>query len=583
VLTEITIRNFALVDDLTLPLHQGLTVLTGETGAGKSILIDALSAAVGERVSAEMVRSGAETATVDAVFEMSDSPQAVAAAAAAGLTEGAGGDLVLTRLIGPGRSPGRVNSRPVTLGVLQSISRHLVDIHGQHEHQTLIHEENHLDFFDHFGGPQQMQLRRDYESVYDRWHQLKNEREQLLQQAREREQRLDVLRYQVDEINAAELSENEDEELLAERKRLNSVEKLTELVDSARQLLEGTGTESGVGLTAGLHLVAEQLGRLVEIDGDLAAYGAELRSAAAMVTEAEHALVQYGEGLESDPQRLEEVESRLDLIARLKRKYGDTVADVLSYGREAEAERSSLATADEQAEALAQQVDQAASELLAVGRQLSTARQQLAEKLAQAVTDSLTSLGMPAARFQVQCETRPDPAGIASVEGQPLRVTRRGLDQVAFLFSANAGEAPRPLAKVASGGELSRVMLAFKSLCTQGTEIQTIIFDEVDAGIGGQTAHKVGERLCDLARDVQVLCVTHLPQIAGLADHHVQVEKVIADGRTRVEVRELSEPQRVIELARMMGAAVEDTVARKHARQMLAEGRARRAGKTGAK
>lgn len=580
-LTELTIRNFALVDDLTLPLRRGLTVLTGETGAGKSILIDALSAALGERVSAEMVRSGAEAATVDAVFEVADSPRALAALETAGLREGPDTTVVLTRVVGPGRSPCRVNGRPVTLSVLQDISRHLVDVHGQHEHQALIHEENHLDFLDHYGGPDHLRLRSEYETAYERWHDLKAERDRLLERAREREQRLDVLRYQVDEIVAADLREDEEEELLAERRRLNSVEKLTELAAGAGQLLEEA--EGRPGITAGLQLVAEQLARLAEIDAGLTEHAVEIRSAAAIVAEAEHTLGRYLEGLESDPTRLEEVAGRLDLIARLKRKYGDTVADVLSYGRQSEAERSSLENAEQQADALASQIAQAAAVLMQVGQRLSLARQTLAESLAGAVTDSLASLGMPAACFRVQCETMSVPDGLPQPEGPSLRASRRGLDRVAFLFSANEGEKPRPLAKVASGGELSRVMLAFKSLCSRGTEIQTIIFDEVDAGIGGQTAHKVGEKLCDLARAAQVLCVTHLSQIAGLADYHVQVEKVIVQGRTTVAARELSERERIEELARMMGATAEDEVARKHARQVLADGAARRRGKTGPK
>lgn len=267
----------------------------------------------------------------------------------------------------------------------------------------------------------------------------------------------------------------------------------------------------------------------------------------------------------------------------MKRKYGDTVADVISYGRQAEAERSSLESAEQQADALASQIAQAAADLVQVGKKLSLARQTLADSLAGAVTASLATLGMPAACFRVQCDAMPVPDDLPQFEGDSLKASRRGLDRVTFLLSANEGEEPRPLVKVASGGELSRVMLAFKSLCSRDTETQTIIFDEVDAGIGGQTAHKVGEKLCDLARKAQVLCVTHLSQIAGLADHHVQVEKVVVQGRTTIAARVLSERERVTELTRMMGAAVEDEVARKHARQVLADGAARRGGKTGPK
>lgn len=574
-LIELSINSFALVDDLTIPLHSGLSVLTGETGAGKSILIDALSAALGERISTEVIRSGTATATIDAVFDASNCPRALEAVASAGLVLAGDNLIVLSRQISSGRSQSRINGRPVTLAILQDISRHLVDVHGQHEHQALIHEENHLEFLDNYGPPEHLNLRREYETAYVALEEARRRLTELRSHARDREQRLDMLRFQVKEIGEAELRAEEEEELQAERKRLNSVEKLRELADEALRLLSG-GDEAG-GAGAALAQAAGHLQRLAEIDPALRPNAEEMRGAATVAAEAEHALQDYCDGLDADPRRLEQIEQRLDLIARLKRKYGDTLPDVLSYQQQAEQELAAIEHFDEQEAALTKTVRRAAEQAAQLGLRLSEARRELGQTLSEAVARSLQTLGMPAAQFEVEFQTHDDPEGLPTPDG-PVAATARGLDEVRFLFCANEGEELRPLARVASGGELSRIMLAFKSLCSRGAEIPTIIFDEVDAGIGGQVAHHVGERLADLSRHAQVLCVTHLPQIAGLADHHLHVEKAVSGGRTIVAVRELPQEERVAELARMFGAAEDDPTAQKHARKLLQAAAARRAG-----
>jgi DNA repair protein RecN (Recombination protein N) len=575
VLIELSIKSFALIDDLTVSLQPGLSVLTGETGAGKSIMIDALSAALGERVSAETIRTGASLATVDAVFEAADSPKALAAALEAGLCQPEETLIVLSRQIAPGRSQCRVNGRPVTLAVLQEISRHLVDVHGQHEHQALIHEENHLEFLDTSGGQKHQALRQAYEDAYQEYRQATERLRSLRDQSRDRAQRLDVLRFQVEEITQAELRLEEEEELAAERKRLGSVEKLRELADEAHMLL--AGLDDLVGATAALQEAADKLRRLTEIDDSLAVSAEEVTSAASVAAEAERTLSSYLADLESDPQRLERIEERLELLSRLKRKYGDTIADVLSYEQRAAAELDEIVNFEEQEASLTAAVEKARLAAGSAGWNLSRARTALAAKLSKAVSENVKTLGMPAARFAVEVAVEEDPHGLPVPDGSLVSANSRGLDHVRFLFSANTGEDLRALIKVASGGELSRIMLAFKSLCSRGTEIPTIIFDEVDTGIGGQTAHKVGEKLADLAQHAQVLCVTHLPQIAGLADHHLHVEKAVSDGRTMVSVKQLPSEQRVEELSRMFGAAEDDAAARQHAENVLKKAASRRA------
>ncbi|MDO9498493.1 hypothetical protein, partial [Falsiroseomonas sp.] len=439
-------------------------------------LIDALSAALGERISTEAIRSGADSATVDAVFAAADCPRALAALAAAGLAAGDDGVIVLSRQIASGRNQCRANGRPVTLATLQEISRHLVDVHGQHEHQALIHEENHLEFLDHTGEPEHLDLRQEYEGRYAALGAARAALAALRHNSREREQRLDMLRFQVREIAQAELRAEEEDELQAERRRLNSFEKLQELAGEALALL--AGPDEAPGAAAALAQVAGSLQRLAEIDAALRPHAEEMRGAATAAAEAEHVLGAYVEALDADPRRLEQIEQRLDLISRLKRKYGERLVDVLSYQEQAERELATIENFEAQEAELTRTVRQAAEAAAESGLRLSQSRQALGRKLAKAMAQSLTTLGMPAAQFEVALQTRGDPEGLPTPAG-PVAATARGLDEVRFLFCANQGEELRPLAKVASGGELSRIMLAFKSLCSRGAEIPTIIFDEV--------------------------------------------------------------------------------------------------------
>jgi DNA repair protein RecN (Recombination protein N) len=569
VLNELAIRNFALIDDLTVTLAPGLSVLTGETGAGKSIIIDALGAALGERVAGEMVRSGADVASVDAVFEAAGCETALQALREADLLVEGETTVILSRQVGPGRSPCRVNGRPVSLAVLQEVSRGLVDIHGQHEHQELINEDQHLDFLDSFGDTGHQGLLVEYQQAYAAWAEARQALERLRQAARDRTQRLDLLRFQAKEIADAALQPDEEDELFAERRRLGSVEKLRELTAGAWELL--AGGDDATGATAALQQCRERLAKLAEIDESLAASAAEMQSAATIAAELEHELHHYLAGLESDPKRLEAIEARLELIAQLKRKYGAALPDVIAHGERAAQELADLQDFEDRQEQLQRALQRLGEAAGAVGVRLRKSREKLSATLCQAVEKLLQTLGMPAARFGVELCLEPLADGLPGPEGQLFKASGRGFEQARFVFCANTGEELRPLAKVASGGELSRIMLALKSLSTQLSAVPTMIFDEVDAGIGGQTAHKVGERLAQLARQTQVLCVTHLPQIAGLADHHLHVEKVVRDGRTVIAVRELTQAERVAELARMFGADEDDATARKHAESVLAQ------------
>lgn len=569
-LRELTIENFALIDALRLEFGPGFTVLTGETGAGKSIIIDALNAVLGERIGADAIRGGEANAAVEAVFDAADAPLALRNLEEAGLREGTDDTLILSRSISSGRSAYRVNRRASTLGAVHDLSRHLVDIHGQHDHQRLIHEESHLSFLDGYGGPRHRELRAQYEQEFSAFQGAQRALEDLQMGERERAQRVDMLRFQAQEIQAADLQPQEEEALGVERLRLQHAERIREGVLRARDLLDGEAPGELTALAA-VQRAAHELRPLVKLDAGLEGTARELDSAGVVLTESVRALSAAAESLEADPERLEQVERRLAEIARLKRKYGDSVEEIIAFGRRVAAELAELENREAREEELRAELEVRRTAAGALAEALSAARDTLARQLQEVVERELGGLGMQAATFQVSLEREDDPEGLPDARGRRHRATRRGVDQGRFLLSANAGELPKPLSKVASGGELSRLMLVLKSTCSRGAEIPTIIFDEVDVGIGGRVAHAVAERLVSVSRGGQVLCVTHLPQIARLADRHIQVAKELSGGRTVVRTRELDQAGRVAELARMLGAAEGDETGRRHAEELLKE------------
>jgi DNA repair protein RecN (Recombination protein N) len=571
-LRELSVENLALIDSLRLSFGGGFTVLTGETGAGKSIIIDALNAVLGERVGADAVREGQARAMIEAVFDASDAPRALDALERAGLRDGDDTIVILSREIAGGRSTYRINRRVATLGVLQDVGRHLVDIHGQHEHQTLIHEENHLSFLDVFGGPEHLALRREFEAQYQRFVDAGQALSQLHLDERERAQRSDLLRFQVQEIEAAQLTADEEETLGAERLRLQHAERLREALTEAHELLDGERDE-GLSALAAAQMAAREVSAAAKLAPELAEIAGELESATVVLGEIARSLAGYLHGLEADPDRLEQIEERLALIARLKRKYGDTIAEILEFGERCARELADLQNVESRIEELRAEREAAREAAGKAAVALSHSRQALADKLAAAVVQQLHGLGMPAAQFQMELGREEDPDGLPGEDRVRYRATRRGIDQGRFLFTANAGEPLRPLSKVASGGELSRLMLVFKSICSRGAEIPTLVFDEVDAGIGGRVANAVAERLAAVAAGGQVLCVTHLPQIARLADHHIRVEKCVEGGRTVIRAQSLAGEERVSELARMLGAEETDQAARRHAEKLLRDAR----------
>ncbi|MDR5697235.1 MAG: DNA repair protein RecN [Armatimonadota bacterium] len=561
-LRELHVRDFALLEAVRVEFGPGLNVLTGETGAGKSILVDALGVAVGQRASSDLVRAGAEEARVTAVFDLSRVPELAARvdALGVGVEEGL---LVLAREVG-GRGRAYANGAPVSVSTLRRIGEIVLEIHGQHEGQRLLELSSHLDLLDAFGGEGVLAQRRRVAELVRRWSERRAALRAVETNERERAQRLDLLRFQVAEIDAARLRPGELDALQEARTRLANAERLREALGRAYDALYGADGSTSDALGRAAASLAQAATWAAEL-GELAATVQALREGAVEAArEARRAL----DRVEADPAQLERVEARLASLQALMRKYGDSLEGVMAYREQAATEIETLSAADARREEIASELTALQSELAEEASRLSRLRREAAGRMEKAVLVHLRELAMPAARFEVAFGRREDAQGVP-VGGEIVAVGERGADRVEFLFSANPGEPPRPLHRVASGGELSRVLLALRSALIGGDPPPIMVFDEIDAGVGGRTGHVIGQKLAALATRSQVLCVTHLAQIAVFADHHYAVGKVTERGRTRAVVERLEREARVEEVARMLAGPQPTEMARRHAREML--------------
>ena len=564
-LTELRVRDLAVIADVTLKLAPGLNVLTGETGAGKSMLVDALSLLLGERASADIVRPGAPRAIVEAAFDLaavssassaSPAASAVGAVAAELGIELDDGQLVVRRDINAeGRNRAWANGSPTTVAALARLGALLVDLHGQHEAQSLLQPAQQRDILDAFG--EALAERAAVERAYRAATELREAERKLTLKLEEIRRRADYLRHVAQEITAAAPKVGEDEQLAVEAKRLGNVEELTRLAAQLAELLDG---EEGSALT-GLAQALRALDQLERIDASVGPWRELLDQAYAAAGEVARAAGGYASEIEHDPTRLEAVERRRDVLYRLLQKYGPAVQDVVRTGEEAQRELSLLDTGDHDVTTLAERRGAAEAVLTEAAGRLSQKRKRAGARLAKAVEALLPGLGLPGARFAVEI------APAASV-------TQAGADDVVFLVQLNVGLGAHPLAQVASGGELSRLMLALKVVLAQHDQVPTLVFDEVDQGIGGAVAVQVGEALGRVALARQVLVITHLPQIAARAAHHVVVTKEPRGGVATADVQVVTAEERVGEIARMLGHA-DDPVARRHAEELLKGGQRR--------
>jgi len=558
-LTELYIENFALIDKLTVTFAPGLNIMTGETGAGKSIVIDAINVLLGERAGTELVRTGTTRAVLQATFEMQDAPHLLPALAEIGI-EPEDGLIILSREVArEGRNLARINGRTCPVAVIRQVGDLLVDLHGQHEHQSLLKEEFHLAFLDALGDAAFGALKGEVAELARTRQRLQQELQQLQTSERERLRTMDLLSFQLKEIDKAALTPGEEDELLAERRRLANAEKLHAAVSAVHSLLY-EGGDDGRSVLDALSEAEGQLAAMVRHDEDLEPLAKALETAAVQISDTCHELAGYRERVQFDPERLEEVEERLALITTLTRKYGESIETVLTFAEEARGELHRLTHSAERQDELLADIARIEAVLATKAVQLSALRTALAEQLSAGVQAELAQLGMLKAVFQVDISRQPQPDGLP-VENARVAVTTHGIDVVAFHISANVGEPPKPLARIASGGELSRIMLALKSVSARGAGVPTLIFDEIDTGIGGRTAEVVGEKLSQVARVAQVISVTHLAQLAYYADRHFLLEKATSGERTFSRMRALADDERVDELARLQaGNRVNDTL-----------------------
>ncbi len=565
-LLELRIKDFAIIDELALRLDPGFLVITGETGAGKSIIVDAVSLLLGERSDSSLVRAGADRAIVEGTFVVPKHIRSDLSAILAreGLEGESAGEVVLSREVrANGRSQARVNGSLCNLTVYRDVGTLLVDIHGQSEHLSLLRPAEHLYLLDRYAGLDE--ARAAVGALARQLGGLRSEIKGLLTDEAALARRVDMLQYQVDEISAADPRPEEEEELRQERNRLVNAEKIAELAAEAQLALNGdladlSGAEDLLGQ------VAMVLAKLARLDTTTQEYADLAETLNVQSAELSHSIRAYRDGLEFDPRRLNEIEERLEVLVRLKRKYGGSLEAVLDYAARAQAELDSITHSEERLAELRAEEDRLLRQIGSAAARLSQSRQEAAAHLTERVVAELGDLRMEQARFEVVFEVGDDPDG-CYVGERRLAFDATGIDRLEFYLAANIGEPPRPLVKVASGGETARIMLALKSVLSRADQIPTLIFDEIDQGIGGRLGAVVGHKLWGLSDGHQVLVVTHLAQLAGFGDAHYRVSKHVQGSRTVTRVQRLDDQGRVDELAEMLGA--ETTSARQSAYDIL--------------
>ncbi len=563
-LQSLYLENIALIEKLGIELFPGFNVLTGETGAGKSIIIDAVNFVLGERTSRDLIRNGATKAKVDAVFSLNEGDRVYEALNKLGIE--AENEIILSReLSASGRNSCRINGTLVPVAMLKSVSDTLVDIHGQHEHQALLDPENHIGYLDAFCHMDSFPLIEKIDALVSEYGALTLKRNSGFSSESEREREMDMLRYQIDEISSAGLEEDEEEKLNAEKNVLLNAERIRTALESAHAALSGGEDGSALSL---INEARRSLKDIAALNGEYEEFANRLEELYYTAEDISFSIRDSSENVDMNMQRLEEIEQRLKLISDLKRKYGRSAEEVINFGIEAQNRLNEL----ENAEALAAEMDKKLNKLKeeynAWADKLSSVRRNACEKLKQSVLNELCDLGMSKAKFDVSLADQSS--------GEPRK---NGRETAEFMLSANPGEPLKPLEKVASGGELSRIMLCFKTIFADNDRIPTLIFDEIDTGISGRTAAVVGEKMLGIAKKHQVICVTHLAQIAALADAHLMVRKYDNGENTFVETRQLNEEEKISRIANMMDGESDSPSAVLHAKELIARAEKIKGGK----
>lgn len=554
-LLELNIENIALIESLRIEFAQGFNVLTGETGSGKSIVVDCVNLVLGGRADRDMVRTGAEKGRVQALFDVSQNAAAQALAGELGADCEDGALVVSRELSRSGRNVCRISGTIVPLSALKRLTGTLLDIHGQHEHQSLLNPARHIEFLDAFGDGAHAQKLAAVRELYAQRSAEASALKKLLADAAEKARLIDMLSFQTEEIAAAKLKPGEEARLTSKLRVLENAEKIRDGVERAYALTYRGGSRSASAQEL-LMCAAESMAGIADIDARYADLSNRLRELYYAVQDVGYELQDALDHISSDPKLIEKISERLDLIDRLERKYGPNLEDVIAFGEQAAARLTELKRSDERAEQRKAQLKRLDEALKAACDALTLSRKALAARLAEAVMAQLRDLGMGRTRFEIRVDQEPRPGA-------------DGADRVEFLISPNPGEPLKPLSAIASGGELSRIMLALKAIAMDAGGVDSMVFDEIDTGVSGRMAQVVGEKMCMIARSHQVLCVTHLPQIAALGDVHFLVEKRTDGERTQTLVRRLDDDGRIRELSRLVGGAEDSASSLSHAAHML--------------
>ncbi|MGN1399957.1 MAG: DNA repair protein RecN [Bacillus sp. (in: firmicutes)] len=562
-LVELSIKNFAIIEQLTVSFTEGLTVLTGETGAGKSIIIDAINLLAGGRGSSEFVRHGEPKAEIEGMFLIQDDDHPIYAKSAdlgIDIEEGA---VILRRDISRnGKSICRINGKMVTIGVLREVGQSLIDVHGQHEHQELMDHHFHLPLLDQFGGEKVSKAAAEYRELYEQYMHLQKQYDSLNQDERQTVHRLDFLTFQYTEIQNANLVLGEDEELAEEKKKINNFERLYAGLQSAYQAIRGE--QKALDWLA---VAMNEMEDVAEVEEEAKPLTESISSSYYLLEDTSLSIRNAFERLEYDPERLNIIESRLNELNLLKRKYGKTIEEILEYYADIEAEIETLQNRETHLAKIEKELASVKADLLVEAVNLSKMRQQSAKSLTEHILQELKELHMEKTKFEVRFLKKP------SLDRQPARneIQKIGLDEVEFYISTNPGEPLKPLAKTASGGELSRIMLALKNIFSKHSGITSIIFDEVDTGVSGRVAQAIAEKIHKVSVDSQVLCISHLPQVAAMSDTHLYIEKQTIDGRTTTSVHPLHSEDKIKEIARMISGVEITDLTKRHAEELLVQ------------
>lgn len=567
-LIELSIKNFAIIENLTVPFEKGLTVLTGETGAGKTMIIDAVSLLIGGRGSAEFVRHGTKRAELQGLFSIEDSCHPIyEKALQLGIEINEDKMVVFQRDITvQGKSICRVNGKLVTLGILREFGQTLVDIHGQHEHQHLLQPERHITLLDQFAEDKIGAALHEYKLVYKNFVALNQQVKHFSENEQILAQRLDLLQYQLNEIENANLIPNEDMALTDEKIKLANGEKLYKTVHDSYHALYGEGK--------GLEWLMHALNNVEEaetFDKQLTPLMETVSNCYYLLEETTSSLRDYYETIEFDPNRLNMIESRLNEIAQLKRKYGDSVTNILEYCAKIEEEIDSLLNREEKVGKLIKQLENVSDDLYVEAKHLTQMRKNAAKLLSEEIHAHLKDLYMEKTKFHINISDRPTSNSNSVIDGKNIHFQEEGIDKVEFLLSTNPGEPLKPLIKIASGGEISRIMLALKSNFSNGQGISSLIFDEVDTGVSGRVAQAIAEKIYHVSTKSQVLCITHLPQVAAMANTHLFISKQQSEKKTATNVTTLTKKERVEEIARMLSGVEITDLTREHAKELLSQ------------